>query len=156
MSGADIVKKTHLIAAAAALLLPATVLAAGPGDIVKTREANFKIMGKAMKGIGDELKSPAPNLATIRANAKSLNDAAGNVGKLFPNGSGPESVKTEALAAIWAKPADFNAANARLVGASKGLLAAAASGNIDQVKAAVGGVGGSCKGCHDNFRKPRS
>lgn len=150
--------KTHLIAAAAAILLPATaVLAANPADTIKARQENFKAMGKAMKAIGDELKSPTPNLAVISAGAKDLNSAAVNVGKFFPKGTGVESgQKTDALPAIWAKPADFNAANGKLVGASKALLAASASGNIDQVKASVGGVGGSCKGCHDNFRKPRS
>ncbi|MEO7941634.1 MAG: cytochrome c, partial [Burkholderiaceae bacterium] len=33
------------------------------------------------------------------------------------------------------------------------LLAAAKTGNIDMIKAAVGPVGGDCKSCHDNFRK---
>ena len=29
----------------------------------------------------------------------------------------------------------------------------AKGGNIDQIKAAVGDVGKSCKACHDNYRK---
>ena len=31
--------------------------------------------------------------------------------------------------------------------------AAAKTGNIDAIKAAAGATGGSCKACHDNFRK---
>ena len=30
---------------------------------------------------------------------------------------------------------------------------AAKTGNLDQIKAAFGPVGGSCKACHDDFRK---
>ena len=32
------------------------------------------------------------------------------------------------------------------------LVAAGKSGNVDQLKAAAGAVGQSCKGCHDSFR----
>ncbi len=32
------------------------------------------------------------------------------------------------------------------------LNAAAKTGNLDSIKAAVGAVGGSCKACHDAFR----
>ena len=32
-------------------------------------------------------------------------------------------------------------------------MAAGKTGNLDQIKAAVGAVGKSCKACHDDFRK---
>jgi cytochrome c556 len=32
------------------------------------------------------------------------------------------------------------------------LQAAARTGNLDQIKAAFGAAGQSCKACHDNFR----
>jgi hypothetical protein len=32
------------------------------------------------------------------------------------------------------------------------LDAAAKTGSLDNIKAAVGGVGGTCKGCHDDYR----
>ena len=146
--------------ALAALLLPASAMvatAAAPNPAFKARHDNFEAMGRAMKGTFDEFKKPAPDLAAIRANAAVLAKAAPKVKGYFPKGTGPEAgVKTEALPAIWEKPADFAAAADRLVGATKALQAAAATGDLGQIKAAAGGVGGACKNCHDTFRKPKT
>lgn len=144
--------KIKLIASAA-LVLGLSALAAGaaaPAQTIQARVANFKTMGKSMKAIGDQLRTPAPDFGVIKANAKIISDASTKVGGYFPRGTGPESgVKTGALPAIWAKPADFKAAAARLVAATKQLNGAA---NLDQAKAALPQVGGACKNCHDNFR----
>lgn len=152
--------KSVKLAAVAALVLPATAmvaLAAGPHPAFKARHDNFETMGKLMKSSADEMKKPVPNMAVFKTNADALAKAAAKVTKHFPKGTGPEAgVKTEALPAIWAKPAEFKAATDRLVGATKGYQAAAATGDIARIQPAVGAVGGSCKGCHDNFRKPRS
>jgi len=146
-------------AALAAIVLPATAViatAAGPNPAFKLRHDNFEAMGRAMKGIGDELKKPTANVAVIQKNAATLAAAAPKVKGYFPKGTGPEAgVKTEALPAIWQRPADFNAAADRLVGATRNLQVAAATGDLAKIQPAVGAVGQSCKGCHDNFRKPR-
>ena len=39
-----------------------------------------------------------------------------------------------------------------MVAAMAKLDAAAKTGSLDNIKAAVGGVGSTCKGCHDDFR----
>lgn len=138
-----------------AAFVPAIALAAGP-NVYKVRHDNFEAMGRAMKATGDQFKSGNPDLAVIRNSAATLAAAAPRVAGHFPKGSGTAgNPKSEALPAIWQKPAEFAAANARLVDAAKGFQSAAAGGNLDQIKAAFGALGGSCKGCHDNFRKPR-
>lgn len=148
------------IALIGAFLLPATAMvavAAGPHPAFKARHHNFEAMGKAMKGTADELKKPSPNVAVIRAHANTLVATSAKVKGHFPKGTGPEAgVKTDALPAIWQRPVEFNAAADRLVGAAKGLQGAAATGDLARIQPAVGAVGGSCKNCHDNFRKPRS
>lgn len=139
----------------AALLVPAVALAAGPG-VYKARHDNFEAMGRAMKGTADQFKSGNPDIAAIRANAAALAAAAPKVAGMFPKGSGIEgNPKSEALPVIWQKPADFAAANKRLVDATRAFQAAAAKGDMPAVQAAFGAVGGSCKGCHETFRKPR-
>lgn len=139
-----------------ALLVPAVALAAGP-NIYKARHDNFEAMGRAMKGTGDSFKSGSPDIAVIRANAAILAASAPKVAGMFPKGTGVEgNPKSEALPAIWAKPADFAAANKRLVDATKAFQAAAAGGDMPAIQAAFGAVGGSCKSCHENFRKPRA
>ena len=146
-----------IIAASAAIIAIAAVsisaVAASPAKTIEAREANFKAMGKAMKGLTEQLRSPTPDMAVIKASAAALSQAAPKVGGHFPKGTGPESgVKTHALPAIWEKPADFKAAVAKLQTGVKAMQAAAQSGNIDAVKAAVPGVGGACKGCHEQFK----
>lgn len=140
-----------------ACLLPAAVaFAANAGTIIKQRQANFSLMGKSMKAIGDELKSPNASMTTIRANAKTLNGAAKRVSGHFPKGSGPASgVKTDALPAIWTNNKAFKASAAKLVNATTALNNAAVKGDAAAVRSAMGDVGGTCKSCHDNFRKPR-
>lgn len=138
-----------------ALLAPAVALAASPA-IYKARHDNFEAMGRAMKGTADSFKSGSPDIALIRANAAVLADAAPKVTKMFPKGTGVEgNPKSEALPAIWQKPAEFAAANKRLVDATVAFKAAAAGGDLAAVQAAFGAVGGSCKNCHETFRKPR-
>jgi cytochrome c556 len=144
-------KRAFLVAAAAALLTMPT-MAAAPGTI-KARQDNFKAMGRSMKMIGDELKKDAPAFAVIRREAAALEKAGARIGKYFPKGSGPEAgVKTEALPAIWQKPADFRAATANLNHATKGLRTAAAGTDASKVRTAVGATFGTCKACHEKFR----
>lgn len=135
-------------------LTGAVAQAAGMADVIKARHGNFEKMGKAMKAIMGELKRPNPSLAVIRPNAKVLNTRAQLVANGFPKGSGPESgLKTEALATIWQKPAEFDKSRSQLVTATGALVQAAAGGDIARIKAAQANVGAACKGCHDQFRQ---
>lgn len=146
-----------LLLPAAALAVPALVEAAKPSPVFKLRHDNFEAMGRAMKGTFDEFKKPAPSIPVIRANANVLAAAALKVKGHFPKGTGPESGrKTEALPAIWERPADFAAAADRLVGATKAFQLAAATGDLAKIQPAAGAVGASCKNCHESFRKPKS
>lgn len=150
--------KTPKLLALAALILPATgmvAVAATPAEVMKARHHNFENMGRAMKGLLDELRKRAPNLKAIQANANALAAATPRVGGDFPKGTGPESGrKTHALPAIWQRPAEFARAADAAVGATRNLQAAAASGDLARIKAAAGQAGGTCKACHDQFRKP--
>lgn len=149
-------KKRYVIAASLLVLPAISAFAANPNPAFKLRHSNFEAMGKAMKGIFDEFKKPSANLATIKANSATLAQSAKKVGGHFPKGTGPGmGVKTEALPAIWEKPAEFKTATDRLVTTTTALQAAAATGDMAKIKAAAGAVGGSCKGCHDSFRKPK-
>ena len=144
--------------ALAALLLPATAMvaqAARPDPVYKARHDNFESMGRAMKALTGELKRPAPRMAVLKANADALMNASMKVKGHFPPGTGPKAgIKTEALPAIWQKPDEFSAAADRLVNATHGLQAAVGTGDVARIGPAVMAVGGSCKNCHDGFRKP--
>ena len=127
--------------------------AATPAETIAARSTNFKQMGRAQKALNDELKKPSPNLAVIRASANTLAGLAPQVSRWFPRGSGKESgARTGALPAIWQQTPRFNASANQLTNAARGLQRAASAGNIAQVRASAGAVGGACKGCHDTFK----
>ena len=60
----------------------------------------------------------------------------------------PQRAKPE----VWKEAAKFKTAADTMVTEVAKLDAAAKAGNLDAIKAAMGGVGKSCKACHDDFR----
>ncbi|MDH4125207.1 MAG: cytochrome c [Gammaproteobacteria bacterium] len=84
------------------------------------------------------------------AHARGLASGASELARLFPAGSNVG--ESEALPAIWEKPAEFAAAIDKLTNATSVFLAAAESGDKEAIAAAFRDVGGSCRGCHDQFR----
>ena len=146
-------KRAVLAAGCAVLACASMAVAATASDTIAARQANFKVMGKAMKGSFDELKQPSPSIEVFKTHADALAGAAVKVAAGFPAGTGPDAgVKTKALPAIGAKPDEFRADADKLVKAAQAYQQAAASGNLDAAKAALMQVGGTCKGCHDTFR----
>ena len=62
-------------------------------------------------------------------------------------------VKTEALAKIWQENDHFNKDINKLTLASANLITAAKSNDESAIKKAIGGVGKTCGGCHNDFKK---
>ena len=60
---------------------------------------------------------------------------------------------TKAKLEFWTEAAKSQAAARKSQEAVDNLSAAVKTGNLDNVKAAVGPVGQTCKACHDTFRK---
>lgn len=127
--------------------------ASGPAASVKERQAKFEAIGDAFKAIRGQLETDSPDMALIGESAAIMNQNAEAVAELFPAGTSvDDGVETEALAAIWEKPEEFEAARVKLVETSAEMAALAQGGDAAAVGAQVAAVGGSCKGCHENFR----
>lgn len=128
-------------------------LAATPTQVIQARQANFKAIGKANKGIQDELRKPSPDMAVVRPNARQLAVLSAQLLRWFPRGTGPEAVvKTGARAEIWAKPTEYRAAAVNFNTAARALNTAAIRGDVAAITAAARALGPTCKGCHDSFR----
>lgn len=120
---------------------------------IEARQENLKEMGGAMKTISDQLKLESPDVDAIYAASQTIEAHSANIGDWFPAGAGPDSgVETEALANIWESPDDFAAAVARFQNAAAGFEDIAVTRNVDDIRAGLGALGGSCKNCHDQFR----
>ena len=153
-------KRLPILALAFSLSATASLALAQPGgvaDVIKARQAHFKEIGKASKGVFDGVKAGSLTAAQAQAYGKVIADLAPQLPSWFPAGSGPESgVKTGAKAEIWAKPQDFAAKAAEFKLQSAAFYETAKKGDIEAIKAAAPKLGGACKGCHDNYRARES
>lgn len=148
-------KRLVLAAAAAAGLataLPAAAQFQKPEDAIKYRKAAFTLMANHFGRVAAMANGRAPfDAAAAQANA----DLVVTLSKLPYAGfiDGTSSGDTKAKPEIWSERDKFNAAAGKMQEEVVKLSAAAKTGNFDQVKAAVGEVGKSCKACHDTYRK---
>ena len=68
---------------------------------------------------------------------------------------GSDKGNTRAKPEIWTEKDKFAAAVTKSQEDIAKLAAAGKTGNLDQIKAAAGTVGQSCKACHDAYQKPQ-
>jgi len=148
--------KQVLLAAAALAAVATAASAYGPAaSVVRTRQANYKQMAAALKGINDQLHGASPDLAAIRPRAALLANYGLQVLRWFPHGSGREAgVRTRALPEIWSDRAGFERAGARLLVAARAVNRAAQGGDVAAVRAAMPALRQACSACHDDYRAP--
>ena len=144
-----------MVAAGVAALftsLPAAAQFAKPEDAIRYRQAGMTIMATHFGRVAAMANGRVPFDAKAAADNAEL---ATIVSKLpfagFVEGSDKGNTKAEPK--IWTEMDKFRAAASKMQDEMAKLNAAAKTGNIDTIKAAVGAVGQSCKGCHDSYRK---
>ena len=149
-------KRLFLAIAAFASLctaLPAAAQFAKPEDAIKYRQSALFVMGQHFGRVGAMANGRVPFDAKVAAeNADIVADMAKLPWVAFGAGT-DKGGNTKAKAEIWTEQAKFKEHQDRLVGDMQKLSAAAKSGSLDQLKAAWGPNSGSCKSCHDTFRK---
>jgi cytochrome c556 len=130
---------------------PVDVIAA----VMDVRQEHYKGMGKAMKGIGDQLKSDAPSVEAIQRHAALIAGDAPRILTWFPAGSGAESGrKTRAKAEVWTDAATFRERAHAFEAEAGRFNQIAQAGDIAAIRAAQPALGTACKNCHDRFRAP--
>ena len=143
-----------LVSAAAVAILATNAVAqptfATPQDAIKYRQATLKEMQQNFKRVAD--------MASGRADfdAKVAEASAARAAELIKQpwaGFGPGTEGGKASPAIWKEQDKFKAAAGKAEGEVAKLAAAAKTGNLDAIKAAIGPAGASCKACHDSFRE---
>ena len=81
-----------------------------PAQLVQARQASYKQILGAFKGINDQLKASDPALPTIRQHSAVIARLAPQVSGWFPAGTGAEAgVRTRAKAEIWSSRPAFQA-----------------------------------------------
>jgi len=146
------------------LLLSALALALGsgytltafsqvkPDVMVKQRQAAMTLQGKYFGPMGGMAAGKVPYRADVVTYNASLLDA---LSRMPWDGfdASTKDVKSAALPAIWGESAKFKQAQDNFQDAVQSLVRASKGGDEAATKAAIGGVGKTCGGCHQNFRQ---
>ncbi len=143
-----------LVLAAATVMLsaPASAQFAKPEDAIKYRQSSLSVMGTHFGRVAAMANGRIPFNAEAAASNAAI---AESMSKLPWAGfvAGSDSGNTKAKGEIWSDGAKFKTASDNMMAEMSKLAAVAKGGNIDAIKAAVGATGGTCKACHDAFRK---
>jgi cytochrome c556 len=148
-------KRLHLVLLGTVAILaslPAAAQFQKPEDAIKYRQSAFTVMANHFGRIAAMAQGRVPFDAKVAAeNADIVLTMSKLPYQAFAEGTDkglPQRAKPE----VWKEQPKFKAAAEKMQAEVAKLDAAAKTGNLDAIKAAVGAVGGSCKACHDDFR----
>jgi cytochrome c556 len=152
-------KSALLAVAGLAALGTVSTVALADGHIKKAVEARqgfMKVVSFNLGPLGAMAKGEMDYDAELAANnAKNLHAlSVMNNGAMWPAGSDNAALGedvTRALPAAWASDSKVGEKHKAWIDASAQLAAVAGDG-LDALKGAVGTVGKSCGGCHDDYR----
>jgi len=91
----------------------------------------------------------------VEKNATRINQLSFMIDDYTATDTSAYKVKTEALAKVWNEREAFEKRIKNLSLASDKLIKIAASGDEKAMRAAIGGVGKTCGGCHDDFKEDK-
>jgi cytochrome c556 len=148
-----------LVTAAAAI---ATVLTALPAAAqyrnadaaIKYRQSAMYLQSNHMGRLFAMINGQVPFDAKVAAENIEIVAMLNNRAQFAAFIEGSDKGNTRAKPEIWTEKDKFAAAIAKSQEDVVKLAAAGKTGNLDQIKAAAGAVGQSCKACHDAYQKP--
>ncbi len=142
-----------LAAAVTALAAPAFAQFAKPDDAIKYRQGGMFVMAQHFGRVAAMANGRVPFDAKVAADNADIVLA---MSKLPFGGFGPGTeggtLKNTSKPEIWTEQAKFREGAEKMQAEAVKLAAAAKTGNIDNLKTAVGAMGGTCKSCHDAYR----
>lgn len=141
-----------ILSAVAAVALALSAASVQASEIAQ-RQAAMKRVGEAMKVLGDTIKGElAFDGQRIAAAGQSAADSLAATRDLFPAGSEGDS---RARPEIWQDLAGFVGSLDRASAAARQVSAAGADGDEGAFRTAFVEFGGTCRACHEKFRKPQ-
>lgn len=147
--------------AACALLLSANVVLAEPAKSEKQakgatdlRQSTFTLIRANMGTLGGMAKGKIPfDAKVVEKNATRIHQLSFMIADYTKIDTSNFKVKTDALPKVWTERAAFEKRIDDLTAASAKLVKISTSGDEAAIKSAIGGVGKTCGGCHDDFKK---
>lgn len=136
----------------AAAVFASSAFAAEDGA-VKYRQSVMKALGGHMGATARIVKGEGGAKHHLVAHAAAMSSIARMAADLFPKGS--DKGETRALPRIWEQPYDFAKTVQALQAATGEMVAAARSGEGNEIRNAFAALGKACGGCHKKFRKKK-
>ena len=133
--------------------LPAAAQFRNADAAIKYRQSAMALQGNHMARVFAMAKGQVPFDAKVAAENIEIVAMLNRLQfTAFIDGS--DKGNTRAKPEIWSEKDKFNAAIAKSQEDVLKFAAAGKTGSLDQIKAAAGAVGESCKACHDAYQKP--
>ncbi|MEN9912186.1 MAG: hypothetical protein RI956_630 [Pseudomonadota bacterium] len=121
-----------------------------PEQAIEYRKSVFIVQARAFSQIRAMVKGDVPfNAVDIKTNANIIHTLSALPWTAFSVGT--DSSKTQPD--IWTDATGFKDAAAKYMLATAALDLAAKTGDVGQIKTAVGTLGATCKQCHDTYKK---
>ena len=146
-------KSLVAVSAIALTLISVSVAAqAKPEDVIKYRQAVYKVMGWNFGPMAAMVKGEKPyDKEAFARHAAILNQMSPLAMEGFA-ASSDKGAETKAKPEVWTKSVEFKEKMDKMVGETRKLAAIAGTGSFDEIKKQFGATGGACKACHDDFR----
>ena len=147
------IRAAALLAAAAAVSLPAAAQFAKAEDAINYRQSAFAVLGHHFGRLGAMANGKMPYDAKVAAADGEIIAA---VAALPFTGFVPGTEKghgTKVRPEAWKELPKVKDLEQKMIAEVGKVSAAAKSGNLDQLKAAFGPAAQTCKACHDDVRK---
>jgi cytochrome c556 len=128
-----------------------------PAEQIETRQAGYTFMSWNMKKIKANLDGDYSQPAVQAAANAIAGIANSGMGALYGPGTDKDigDVKTRVKPELFTEREEVGRVARDFIEAANSLVDVAALGEPDDVKAAFGDLGKSCKACHDQFRKEK-
>ncbi len=123
-----------------------------PQAVVKYRQASMKAMGGHMNAMSLVVKHQISTRADLETHAEAVHGVSRTLVGLFPVGTGPDQIRTEAKAVIWQQLPEFKRSAETLERESAKLEALAKKGDASGFDQQFKVVSDTCSSCHDSFR----
>lgn len=149
-----ITKITVTLLAVAGLSAAAFAANLEPAEQIETRQAGYKFLSWNMKKIKANLEGNYSQPAVQGAANAIAGIANSGMGALYGPGTDKAigDVQTRVKPELFTEREEVGRVARNFIEAANDLVEVAALGEPDDVKAAFGALGKSCKACHDQFR----